>query len=51
MSDIDARRCDFMRRITEKLRSAVADAIGSVSAHCKQTSISGNAIEKEQSLL
>ena len=43
VSDIDARRCDFIRRIrpTGKLRSAVADAIVSVSvsAHCKQTSI------------
>ena len=32
LSDIDARKCVFMRRIAEKLRSAVADATGSVKA-------------------
>jgi len=31
-SDIDARNCVFMRCIAEKLRSAVADATGSVKA-------------------
>ena len=51
LSDIDARRCVFMRRIAENDRSAVADATGSVSAKWKQEIISGNAAEKEGSSL
>jgi len=31
-SDIDARKCVFMRRIADKLRSAVAHVTGSVKA-------------------
>jgi hypothetical protein len=51
LSDIDARRCVLMRRSAENDRSAVADAIGSASAKWKQEILSGNAAEKEDSLL
>jgi len=51
MSDIDARKCVFMRRIAEKLHSAVADSTGSVKATHKQARISGNAAGNAGSLL
>ena len=40
-----------MRRIADKLRSAVADATGSVKATRKQARMSGNAAGNADSLL
>ena len=50
MSDIDARKCVFKRRIAEKLRSAVADATDCIKATRKQARMSGNAAGNADSL-
>ena len=44
LSAIDALRCDFTCRMTEKSRSAVAEATGNVSTRAKHAITSGNAV-------
>jgi len=44
LSAIDAVRCDFTCRMTEKERSAVAEATGNVSTRAKHSITSGNAV-------